>query len=293
MMAGRNDFGFATREAERFVRERGISTLPVDPFVIAEDLDILVQPKPASAGGVSGMLIRYGDEYAITYATHIDNEGFKRFSVAHELGHYCLPGHTDALLAHSDIHESHAGFVSDDRYEREADHFAAGFLMPDPMFSRVLGRFGDGLEAVEGLADLCRSSRTATAIRYAEKTAAPVAVVVSTGPCVNYCFMSKTLQDFEDLTWPRKGEPLRGDAETNRFNGDPANVRLARRAETETDLRDWFGGRRSIPATEEILGLGSYGRTLTILSSEIFADDEDVEDDDALEESWTLRHRRR
>lgn len=289
-MVGQSHYLFAALEGERLVREQGITALPVDPFAVARSLGILVEPKPASARGVSGMLIRYGEEYAIAYATHIDNEGFKRFSVAHELGHYRLPGHVDALFAEGDVHESRAGFVSQNPYELEADHFAAGFLMPDPMVSHELRRLADGMQAVEGLATACCTSLTTSAIRYVEKASVPVAMVMSAGDRIDYSFMSKPLQDFDGLTWPRKAQPLPAGVETERFNRDSANVRTARRAESETDLRDWFGGRRPIPATEEIIGLGSYGRTLTILSSEILADEEDEDDD--LEERWTPRFRR-
>jgi hypothetical protein len=165
----------------------------------------------------------------------------------------------------------------------------AGLLMPDPMFSRALRGLGDGLQAVEGLAEQCCTSLTATSIRYAQKTTVPVAVVMSTGPRVDFCFISKALQDFEDLTWLRKGQCLPGGVATDRFNQDPTNIREARKIAAETDLRDWFGGPRSIPGTEEIIGLGGYGRTLTILSSEVFADEEEED----LEESWTPRFRRR
>jgi hypothetical protein len=88
----------AIGEAEQFIKDNKITALPVDPVQIAKDLEIEVVAKPASSKGVSGMLLRHGDNYAIAYATHIDNEGFQRFSVAHELGHYLLPGHIDQLL---------------------------------------------------------------------------------------------------------------------------------------------------------------------------------------------------
>jgi hypothetical protein len=288
-MAGRSRDQIAAHEAELLIKELGIDSLPVDPAAIAESLGILVQPKSAS-GGVSGMLVRLGNDFAIGYATHIDNEGFKRFSIAHEIGHYRIPGHIDAVLAHGDIHESRAGFVADDPYEREADHFAASLLMPDGLFSRELRRLGDGLEAVEAMAGRCVTSLTAAANRYVQNASVPVAMVVSTGPRIDYCFMSKPLQDFDGLEWPRKGQPLPGGTKTDLFNADPENVRLARRANGETELREWFGGRRSIPGTEEVVGLGGYGRTLTILSSDIFADDEDEGED--LEERWTPRFRR-
>jgi len=68
--------------------------------------------------------MRVGSSFGILYATHLANEGFERFSVAHELGHYFLPGHIDAVLAGGgQVHTSRAGFVSDDKYENEADHF--------------------------------------------------------------------------------------------------------------------------------------------------------------------------
>lgn len=288
-MAGRSRDQLAAHEAEALIKELGIDSLPVDPAAIAKSLGILVQPKTAP-GGVSGMLVRLGNDFAIGYATHIDNEGFKRFSIAHEIGHYRIPGHVDAVLAHGDIHESRAGFVADDPYEREADHFAATLLMPDGLFSRELRRLGDGLEAVEAMAGRCVTSLTAAANRYVQKTSVPVAMIVSTGPRIDYCFMSKALQDFDRLEWPRKGQPLPGGTRTDLFNADPENIRLARRANGEAELRAWFGGRRNIPGTEEVIGLGGYGRTLTILSTDIFADDEDEDED--LEERWTPRFRR-
>ena len=289
ILAGRSRDQIAALEAERLIEELGITSLPINPIAIAESLGILVEPK-ATFGGVSGMLIRLGNEFGIAYATHIDSEGFKRFCVAHEIGHYRLPGHIDAVLAHGDIHESHAGFVTGDPYEREADMFAASLLMPDALFTREMRSLGDGLQAVEALAGRCITSLPAAANRYVQKASVSVAMVVSAGPRIDYCFMSGPLQDFDKLEWPRKGQPLPAGCETDRFNSDPENVRTAGHANAEAELRDWFGGVRSIPGTEEIVGLGRYSKTLTVLSSEVFADDEDEDDD--LEERWEPRFRR-
>src|SRR5947209_3343243 len=99
----------AKQKAEALLRERGVSALPVDPCKIAADSGIEVRAKPDTAGGVSGMLLRHGDTFGILYATHIDSEGFQRFSIAHELGHYFLEGHLDHVLPADGVHESHAG----------------------------------------------------------------------------------------------------------------------------------------------------------------------------------------
>ena len=288
-MTGRSSEAIAAQEAERLIVELEIKSLPVDPTAIAESLGIVVQPKKAM-DGVSGMLIRLGNEFGIAYATHIESEGFRRFCIAHEIGHYRIPGHVDAVLGHGNIHESHAEFVNGNRYEREADRFAASLLMPNDLFTREMRLVGDGLRAVEALAGRCMTSLLAAAIRYVQKSGVPVAMVVSTGPRVDYCFISGPLRDFERLDCPRKGYPLPPSSETKEFNSEPENIRAAQRTEAEVDLRLWFGGQREMPGTEEVIGLGRYGKTLTILSSEILADDEDEESE--LEESWKPLFRR-
>ncbi len=107
----------AKQKAEAFLDDEGITALPVDPFAIARSRDIEVKPKSDTTGGVSGMLLRHGNNFGILYATHVKSEGFHRFSVAHELGHYSLDGHIDHILPGSGMHTSHAGFVSNDVYQ--------------------------------------------------------------------------------------------------------------------------------------------------------------------------------
>jgi IrrE N-terminal-like domain len=128
----------AKQTAEALLRDEGIITLPVDPFAIAASRNIEVKSKPDTAEGVSGMLLRHGDNFGILYATHIPSEGFQRFSIAHELGHYFLDGHVDHILPKDGLHISHAGFVSADPYELEAYQFAAGLLMPSVPFRPLL-----------------------------------------------------------------------------------------------------------------------------------------------------------
>jgi Zn-dependent peptidase ImmA (M78 family) len=80
----------ARQSAEAYLRENGHTTLPIDPFAIAAKHEIDVKAKPDTADGVSGMLLRHGNNFGILYATHTGSEGFERFSVGHELGHYFL-----------------------------------------------------------------------------------------------------------------------------------------------------------------------------------------------------------
>jgi Zn-dependent peptidase ImmA (M78 family) len=149
---------------ERIVAENKLC-IPVDPFELARSVGISVLEKPAT-GGVSGMFMRVGDEFAIAYAAHLANEGFQRFSVGHELGHYFLDGHIDHVLGVGDVHESRAGFISKAPHEVEADQFAVGLLLPSGQFGKLVDQSGAGLGAIEELAETCKTSLTATAIRF-------------------------------------------------------------------------------------------------------------------------------
>ncbi len=282
----------AATEATRVIRERNITKLPVDPIALARGIGIQVMAKPASARGVSGMLIRYGNEFGIAYATHIDNPGFQNFSVAHELGHYYMPGHIDAVLRHGDVHESHAGFSSDDPYELEADHFAAALLMPDALFRAAIRTAGTGLAAVESLSELCVTSLTATAIRYARHTDDAVAIVVSSGRFVNYCFMSDPLLEIAGSNRINKKDRLPPGTETSEFNKDEERVKCGARAEGNSDLQDWIGGRHSVELREEVVGLGNWGRTLTVLTADELPDLDAEREDEEILESWKPRFRR-
>jgi Zn-dependent peptidase ImmA (M78 family) len=281
----------ATQRAEQLLRDLDITALDVDPVVIATRHKILVQPK-STAGGISGLLMKVGDHFGIMYSTQYGNEGYERFSIAHELGHYFLPGHIDAVMGPGGIHESRAGFVSADRYEKEADHFAAGLLMPKHLFVPALATAGKGLSAVEHLRSLCKTSLTATAIRLTQCTPDPIAVVVSTGSQINYCFMSDELREIDGIDWIKKGQIVPRNTATFQFNQDDGNVQGAKRTSGTSDIQDWFGGRRAIEVSEDVVGLGRFGKTLTVLYDMELPDEEEEADEADLSDSWTPRFRR-
>ncbi len=287
----------AKQKAESFLKAENITTLPVDPFAIAASRDIDVQAKPDTVKGVSGMLLRHGNTYGILYATDVLSEGFQRFSIAHELGHYFIDGHLDHVLPKDGVHSSNAGFMSGDPYELEADCFAAGLLMPADLFKRALNKHLSGLEAIEKMSEICRTSLTATAIRYAELTDDPIAIIVSTGEKIDFCFFSEPIKSLSDFTFLRKGTPVPKSTATSRFNASTDNILRSQRIANDVDVVEWLGGKRSITVAEEVIGLGGYGKTLTILSADSVGstvDGYEDEDDEeaALTESWTPRFRK-
>ncbi|MBS1015692.1 ImmA/IrrE family metallo-endopeptidase [Acetobacter persici] len=279
----------AEGRAEQWLKENCFVSAPIDPLKIAEILDISVLAKDDSEPGVSGMLLRHGDTFGIVYATHIDNLGFQRFSIAHELGHYLLPGHPDHLFGKGNAqHISHAGSISIDPYEQEADQFASALLMPTQIIKSILRRTDEGMESVITIAHTCEVSIEAAAIRYIHKTEVPAAAVISTNGRIDYAFLSKEMLEFSDLAWPRKGESVPASTLTHSFRKNQDAVRSSRRETDEIELQAWLGGRKSIAATEEVLGLGRYGKVLTIVTADI----PDENDETEIEDSWRPRFKR-
>ena len=275
-------FREASRCAEELITELGIESLPIDPFEIAKSRGITIEAKQTQDGGVSGFLIRVGDEFCIGYATHIDNEGFRRFTVAHELGHYFLPNHPEQLFPNGDgIHSSYGGFCSSDMLELEADHFAANLLMPATLFKKVLSESRkQGFAAVEFMADKCQTSITSTAIRFATHSDDPVAVIVSSGDRIDYCFMSDALKEGQNFTWLKKGDYLPSNSLTSSFNKTASNVLGGQRKEGYLSLTEWFDGAPDVEFKEDVVGLGSYGKSLTVLFTDQALPDEDEDFDE-------------
>jgi hypothetical protein len=285
----------AETTAASVLRAGQIEGLWVDPIAIAASKDIEVQAKPENVEGVSGMLVKAGDVFGIIYATNIPSRGFQRFSVAHELGHYFISGHPEALLS-GGVHVSRAGFVVTDPYEQEADYFAAALLMPKAAFRRAIDDHEPGLACIQALREACETSLTATAIRYSALTGDGVAVIVSTGSTVDWCFLSDGMKQARSLNFLRKGTPVPAGTLTSDFIAKPSNVRLGQTDAGDGRLSDWFDGNDEYRVTEEVVGLGQYGRTLTVLSCKSLSlrpENEPGEDDEAqLIEQWTPRFRR-
>lgn len=113
-------------------------------------------------------------------------------------------------------------------------------------------------------------------VRGAEQRA--VAVIVSTGKVIDYCIMSDAMKTLPQLTWLRKGSPVPGNTETGRLNANPHSVLEGERASAEIDIMDWLGGTRSAIVTKDVVRLGRYGKTLTVLSSVAIETEEDTFD---------------
>ena len=231
------------------------------------------------------MLLRHGNSFGIMYAKHIKSEGFQRFSIAHELGHYFLEGHLDYVFSgNKNFHNSYAGFKSSDQYELEADHFASGLLMPDYLVQSVIQNTSHGFSVVKKMADLCKTSLVSSAIKYTKMSKDAVVIIVSTNDKVDFCFVSEAMKYLPDTSWPTKKSPVPKNSITAEFHNNPNNITQAELVEDEIDIREWLGGTQFIHFKEEVKGLGTYGKTLTVLSCS--EDIEEICSEERTIENW-------
>ena len=158
------------------------------------------------------------------------------------------------------------------------------------MVREALGDSQLGLEGIEALSELSECSLTASAIRAAECSPYPMAVVMSRQDQICYGFLSDGFKQLKPRAFPRKGDLL-PDSATRHFNSDTTNVEGGKRLVGETTLADWFDGPLGSVLDEEVLGLGKYGYTLTVFSSEELPEEpEEFEDEETnLIESYSAK----
>ena len=166
--------------------------------------------------------------------------------------------------------------------------------MPTTPTRKVIKEIPVGFGGIKALQQETNTSLTATAIRYVGLTDEAVAIVVSRKGVIEYCFMSDTMKQLDGIDWIRKGMQIPMNTFTRSVLNKSAEERQNARAEGELDITTWFGGQRNITTIEEVIGLGSSGLVLTVLTLPgfIFDEDPDEDSDEAVEERWTPRFRR-
>ena len=253
--------------------------LPVRPKEFARQLDILVEPFSPPQPDVSGFLMQLGNSFGIGYSTDIRNDGFQNFTVAHELGHYFIDDHPLAILG-SGKHFSRSGYISKDRFEEEADAFATELLMPWKLIEPVIRANTGGFGTIKAIADGCESSLLASAIRYTQVTTECVAVIVSHLGVVEFMTASTSFKQIPGLDWLRKRDALPSEAPSKRYSAELDWIRAGHIAEEGGQLSAWFPGARDREVEEDVVGLGSYERLLTVLMTEETASEEDDNEED-------------
>ena len=105
-----------------------------------------------------------------------------RFTFAHELGHYFLDNHRNALAQGLTLsHPSFTGFVSENLAEKQADYFASCLLLPRTRIKEDCFKRKFEFKLIQELSKKYQTSITATALRYSTIGCSPIMVAY----CIN------------------------------------------------------------------------------------------------------------
>lgn len=199
-------FSRAELEARKTLEELGLKH-PAN-----EDLENIVFSLGAyyqekKLNGKEGRIVSHGNESIITINSEISYPTKKRFCIAHEIGHYIL--HRNLVPLINDTELDLLNWFSQGPQEREANEFAAEFLMPAEEFSNFCFRKKFSPTLLAEISSFFKTSMTSTIMRFVEKGNHPICVVCSQDDKMNWFKPSKDFRYFLEF---EKEKPLPTDS---------------------------------------------------------------------------------
>lgn len=164
-----------------FVAGRLLDAIPVTSIEDLQYLDEIacqrgVLVRDGRLDGADARLVIHGNRAIVTISSETWSIHRRRFSVAHELGHFEL--HRDAVLLQTCTSEDIAWEFqhSTPDLETQANAFASEFLMPERYFAdKCQGE--PSLDTIAELEDLFNVSLTAASIRFASFCEEPIVLI--------------------------------------------------------------------------------------------------------------------
>ena len=173
----------------------------IDLYAIAGCENIFIEERGLASS--EGELVYKDGIGIISVDKKISEPGQKRFTIAHELGHYFNSGKKDGSYFCSGL--DIRGIRQNIKAEIDANEFAAELLMPEEWFKDYSKGKRFEKKVLEGLAEQFYVSLSAAALRYAEVGTHPVAVIMSKDgivkwSCINKYFPFKFIRNGSEVT---------------------------------------------------------------------------------------------
>ena len=166
-------------------------TLPIDLYKVCEYFNVKIKYKPLKEA--DGYFILKNGKKIIALKDSLKGSVKERFTIAHELGHYLLPGHDCRTLCKF----KNTDYIAKDQYnvkEREANAFAAQLLMPDILVKETLeNAMPNEVQRIVELANTYKVSLTSFLCKYIDISYESMALLYYKNNVVkwNYCDYDK------------------------------------------------------------------------------------------------------
>jgi hypothetical protein len=160
---------------------------PIDVVKVASSLGIEVHE--GELDQCDGALLRLGGTALILVSRKCAYDSRKRFTVAHELGHFYIPSHNSPEFRCTEAEI--ANYRSVRIREREANGFASELLLPASELQKAL-KEPPSIQVVSDLAQSYGTSMMATAVKVVQATCESVAVVLSSRGRIEWAVRSRS-----------------------------------------------------------------------------------------------------
>ena len=158
---------------------------PVDLYGLAEKIGLKIRDVPST--GFDGALVRIAGrpDGIIAKRESMVGDARKRFTIAHEIGHYLLPGHgVDISVCAKEQLDVAREKVA--QMEKEANKFASELLLPLYTVAEIVGKYGFSMDTCSFVSDVFEASLTASASQCVDASESEVALVVTDDGVIKY-----------------------------------------------------------------------------------------------------------
>jgi hypothetical protein len=208
--------------------------------------------------GAEGRLIRGSRGGVIRVKNQTGSEGRRRFTVAHEIGHYELHQRKGrSLCTAADLY--HWGGAGKEE-EYQANVFAAELLMPERLFAPRCRSVRPSLDHISAVANVFRTSLTSTAIRFVELCREECVIILSRDGRICWGYPGREFR-FKYFSVGSTLSPFT--IAYDYFHGKPDD-----RMQQSVDASAWFPNikfRQDAMLKEQSWRLGEFGGVLTLI----------------------------
>jgi len=158
-------FKYIEEKSLNILKDNNLLKLPVNVDNLAKKLGVGIEASDFN-DEVSGLFVIKDDKPFIAYNLN-QSKKRRRFTIAHELGHFILHSKSKSLFIdknNSVLYRNSESSTGEYLKEREANAFAAALLMPIPLIAQEIKSL-DGNDIVEKLASKFQVSTQAMSFR--------------------------------------------------------------------------------------------------------------------------------
>jgi len=273
----------------RALRERFRIAEAVDLFDLASKIGLRI--REVDAREFEGALVRVANNPSgiVAVKGSIREPGRKRFTIAHEFGHYILPGHgiTGRTCKGKDIESKNKRVPA---HEAAANAFASELLLPAAEVQPIVQKRQASIETAECLSSKYDTSLTAALLQSSDLTGERCCVVLSKNRVIEWAWPNASFKHFIG-----RREKLNQNSLAHKLSVNPEAGHLSGLAPAEV----WLDDNHLIAGAEiyeDSILISYYHSILTILTINQPVTDQAVDEEDALDEfdpnEFTINRRR-